>query len=57
MPVTANILVLSDELAEKIHDCFKDENVALTKTSLMNSDAIASEITDFDLIIISKESK
>lgn len=53
MPVTANILVLSDEPAEKIHDCFKDENVALTKISLTNFETNKSEVTDFDLIIIS----
>lgn len=53
MPVTANILVLSDEPAQKIHDCFKDENVALTKSAILDFEELKNDISDFDLILIS----
>ncbi len=52
MPVTANILVLSDDPADKIHNCFKEENVALTKSAILDFESLKNEIEDFDLILI-----
>ncbi|WP_169569121.1 diguanylate cyclase domain-containing protein [Sneathiella limimaris] len=56
MSVTANILVISDEPADRIRNCFKNENVALTKTGLFDVSAIKEDLSDFDLTIISSSS-
>ncbi|WP_025898945.1 hypothetical protein [Sneathiella glossodoripedis] len=52
MAVTANILVLSDEPTDKIQNCFEDENVALTKSAILDFDSLKDDIADFDLVLI-----